>query len=105
MNPYRDPVMDEPAPTGFVALIWRWILLRRADRMENAARQLAPPKKPRVRTIHMVRDHSTKPFQPVIVEMNGCPGKGGQRPDSEGTLATSYWVCTPNNCCCEIIEQ
>lgn len=112
--PYRDPVLDEPPPRGFVALIWRWLLLRRQDRLDREYRQspqleapVAPsiPQKPRrVRTTHMVRDSWMKPFHAETVEMCGCPGKGDNRPDSRGSTALSYWVCTQDNCCCEVLD-
>ena len=40
-GPYRaSDIVNAPPPNGIVALIWRWILLRRAERLEAEERKV-----------------------------------------------------------------
>lgn len=107
-GPYRaSDIVNAAPPSGFVALLWRWILLRRADRIEAEERKttlaLESPRK-RV-TIHMVRSSGFAPYKAERVTVSSCPGKSAQRPRDVGShYVFDYWLCTADNCCCEVQE-
>lgn len=104
MGPYRSSdIVNAPPPSTLVALLWRWILLRRADRVEREERAtviaLEAPRK-RV-TIHMRRGSVMDPFKPHREEVSACPGKSAPRPENIDT-ARDYFLCTAEHCCCEV---
>lgn len=113
-GPYRaSDIVNAPPPRGFIALLWRWILLRRADRIEAEERKVtlalpvvAPiPKSSKRVTIRMVRSDGFAPYKIERVVVSSCPGKSAQRPaDVAHHFVFDYWLCTANNCCCEVSE-
>lgn len=107
--PYRSSeIVEGPPPKSLVALLWRWILLRRADRIEANERKamlaLEAPKPTRRRvTIHMRRSGYASPYEPYRVEIAACPGKSIARPKNiHDNSVLDYWLCTPDHCCCEV---
>lgn len=107
-GPYRSAdIVNAPPPRGFIALLWRWILLRRADRIEAEERKatlaLVAPRK-RV-TIHMVRTSAYAPYVAERVTVSACPGKSAPRPsDVSDSHVCDYWLCSETHCCCEVSE-
>lgn len=108
IHPYRsNDLVNAPPPNSFVALVWRWILLRRADRIEaeerKATLQLAA--RPKRVSIHMVRLSTSYPFMPERVAVEECPGKSAPRPSGVSMInAYDYWLCSTEHCCCEVFE-
>lgn len=107
--PYRSSeIVEGPPPKSFVALLWRWILLRRADRFEAEERRatlaLDSPKSTKRRvTIHMRRTSGHYPYEPYRIEVGACPGKSIARPvDIHDKNVLDYWLCTADRCCCEV---
>jgi hypothetical protein len=111
-GPYRaSDIVNAPPPNGIVALIWRWILLRRAERLEAEERKVplalvAPvPKSEKRVTIRMVRSDGFAPYKVERVVVSSCPGKSAQRPsDVSHHFVFDYWLCTDKHCCCEVQE-
>ena len=108
-GPYRSAdIVNAPPPRGFIALLWRWILLRRADRIEAEERKVtlalvAPvPKSAKRATIRMVRPTIGAPYEVHRVAVAQCPGNSAPRPKTEMLACTDYWLCTADNCCCEV---
>lgn len=112
-GPYRaSDIVNAPPPNGLVALLWRWILLRRADRIEAEERKVplalpvvAPvPQSAKRVTIRMVRPTIGAPYEVHRIAVAQCPGKSAPRPKTEMLACTDYWLCTADHCCCEVQE-
>lgn len=106
-DPYRSSdLVNAPPPGSLVALIWRWLLLRRADRIDReekkSALQLEARNSQRV-TIHMRRETTIDPFVPFRVNVTACPGKSAPRPENVNHHdVRDYWLCSADWCCCEV---
>lgn len=101
---YRENARIDDAPRGWVALVWRWLMLRRQDRFDREAKAL-PPKRTGVKAVQMTRATIFVPYRPVTVILPACPGKNTPRPrDVNHPSVQDYWLCTPGHCCCEVIE-
>lgn len=102
---YRENALPDDAPRGWVELVWRWLMLRRQDRLDRETKALDAPKRQRLRATHMVRSYSHEPYTAATVVVSACPGKSIRPPkDINGFDVRDYWLCTPEHCCCEVIR-